>query len=180
MFLFPPDALLADHDEETERRQTLDPRAFRDALGSFATGITVITSVSHRGELIGVTANSFNSVSLDPPLVLFSLARNAFSWRAFLSTQYFAVNVLAREQESLSNRFAQPSGDKWGGVAYETWDTGCPILGGAAASFECECRYTHNGGDHVIFVGEVRRMRFDPAREPLIYYRGRYATLAPA
>ena len=178
MFLLPPDVILDEHEEEAEA-SSLDSRAFRDALGAFATGVTVITGVGFRGELIGVTANSFNSVSLEPPLVLFSLSRTAMSWRSFLSTQYFAVNVLAREQEPLSNRFARTSGDKWAGVDYEVWDTGCPILPGSAASFECECRYTHNGGDHVIFVGEVKRMSFDPGREPLLYYRGRYAKLQP-
>jgi len=178
MFLLPPDAVLAEDDERDPSESSLDTRAFRDALGAFATGVTVITSVTHRGELIGVTANSFNSVSLQPPLVLFSLSRTALSWRSFLSTQFFAVNVLSAEQQELSNRFARTSGDKWTGVAYEVWDTGCPILPGSAASFECECRYTHNGGDHVIFVGEVQRMACDPAREPLLYYRGGYTSLA--
>ena len=86
----------------------------------------------------------------------------------------------AAEQQELSNRFARTSGDKWTGVAYEVWDTGCPILPGSAASFECECRYTHNGGDHVIFVGEVQRMSHDPDATPLLYYRGRYTGVAPA
>ena len=147
---------------------------FREALGSFATGITVITAVGPRGELIGITANSFNSVSLDPPLILFSLNRRAYSLRAFLSSQFFAVNVLCEGQEALSGNFARSLEDKWSGVDYETWDSGCPILPGTLASFECKIRYTYEGGDHVIFVGEVQRMRHDPEGKPLVYYKGRY------
>lgn len=160
------------------RRSAFDAREFRDALGYFATGVTVITSVDHRGELIGLTANSFNSVSLEPPLVLFSLSRNAYSWRAFLSTHYFAVNVLSEHQEALSTRFATSRTDKWTDVDCETWDTGCPILPNCLANFECETRYTYNGGDHVIFVGEVLRMHANPAGRPLLFYRGKYANLA--
>lgn len=163
--------------EQQKKAPVLDTREFRNALGSFATGITIISSIGRRGEPIGLTANSFNSVSLDPPLVLFSLARNANTWREFLSTHYFAVNILSTQQQSLSNRFAQPMTDKWAGIDYETWETGCPILNGCLANFECEYRYTHDGGDHVIFVGEVLKMRCQADGEPLIYFRGRYAEL---
>lgn len=176
MFHAEPEHLLV---EQGEKTPLLDTREFRNALGSFATGVTVITSLGRRGELLGVTANSFNSVSLDPPLVLFSLSRTAYSWREFLSTHYFAVNVLARDQEPLSNRFAQALAQKWDGLDYVSWDTGCPILTGCLANFECEYRYTHDGGDHVIFVGQVLRMqaRDDNGGGPLIFYRGRYAQL---
>lgn len=155
----------------------IDPKALRSALGCFATGVTIITSVGRRNELIGITANSFNSVSLDPPLVLFSLSRSATSWWSFLSTQYFAVNVLSVEQRSLSNRFAKSGGEKWKGVDYGVWDTGCPIIPGSLANLECEYRYTHDGGDHVIFVGEVLRMQFNPDREPLVFYQGGYTSI---
>ena len=104
----------------------MDATELRDALGCFATGITIVTTVGPRGELIGITANSFNSVSLDPPLILFSLNRRAHSLRVFLSTQTFAVNILREDQEALSKRFAQALEDKWSGVEYETWDTGAP------------------------------------------------------
>ena len=156
---------------------TLDPRAFRDALGSFATGVTVITTLDPKSQPIGVTANSFNSVSLDPPLVLFSLGRRAFSLRAFLSSQDFAVNVLAEDQGPLSDLFATPSADKWAGMDFETWQSGSPILPGVAAAFECRIRYTHDGGDHVIFVGEVTEMAYDPDRRPLLFHQGRYKSL---
>lgn len=157
----------------------MDSLQFRAALGMFATGVTIVTVRGPDGSLVGLTANSFNSVSLEPPLVLFSLGRRAYSLWAFLSTHHFAVNVLAADQTALSDRFARASVEKWSEIDYERWDSGCPILPGCAANFECEIRYTHNGGDHVIFVGEVMRLACDPAREPLLFHRGRYGALAP-
>ena len=155
----------------------MEPAEFKRALGCFATGITIVTAVGPRGEPVGFTANSFNSVSLDPPLVLFSLNRRAYSLRAFLSTHSFAVNVLREGQGALSERFAQALEDKWSGVDYETWDTGCPILSGTLAGFECKIRHTYHGGDHVIFVGEVTRLHHDPDGQPLLYHRGKYCTV---
>jgi flavin reductase (DIM6/NTAB) family NADH-FMN oxidoreductase RutF len=157
----------------------VEPAEFKRALGCFATGITIVTAVGPRGEPVGFTANSFNSVSLDPPLVLFSLNRRAYSLRAFLSTQSFAVNVLREGQGALSEHFARALEDKWSEVAYETWDTGCPILTGTLASFECKIRHTYHGGDHVIFVGEVLRLKFDPRGRPLLFYRGQYHGVGP-
>ncbi|MEK0083256.1 flavin reductase family protein [Benzoatithermus flavus] len=167
-----------DHREEPPAPR-LDPRALRACLGCFATGVTIVTALGARGQLLGVTANSFNAVSLDPPLVLFSLDRRAYSLWDFLSTGHFAVNVLAAEQADLSARFARAREDKWSGVSWSVWDHGCPILDGCHASFECSIAYTHAGGDHVIFVGQVRRMAMDPEKAPLLYYRGRYRSLAP-
>lgn len=157
----------------------MEPNDFRNALGSFATGITVITAVGPRGELIGITASSFNSVSLDPPLVLFSLNRRAYSLRAFLSSQTFAVNILREEQEDISNKFAKALEDKWSDMDYETWETGCPIITGSLASFECKIRHTYHGGDHVIFVGEVLRLAHDPNGRPLVFYGGKYHNVQP-
>jgi flavin reductase (DIM6/NTAB) family NADH-FMN oxidoreductase RutF len=159
---------------------TLDPRMFRDTLGCFATGVTIITSVARDGELLGITANSFNSVSLDPPLVLFSLHRRAFSLQAFEEAGYIAINVLRDSQKQLSNVFAKALVDKWSGVGYEVWETGCPILTDCLASFECETQATHDGGDHVIFIGKVKRMSCNGAGAPLLYYRGSYCSLAEA
>lgn len=153
---------------------TLDPNEFRKALGCFATGITIITALGHRGQKLGITANSFNSVSLEPPLVLFSLDRRALSLGDFLSTGHFAVNILSTEQRELSSRFARAMTDKWTGVEWQTWDHGCPILSGCHAVFECAIAYTYSGGDHVIFVGEVQRYEVDPSREPLLFYQGKY------
>ena len=164
---------------EVARQQDgrLDYQAFRTALGCFATGITVVTAVGPSGELLGITANSFNSVSLEPPLVLFSLHRAAYSLGAFSDGGYFAVNVLREDQRDLSARFAQALVDKWGGVAYERWDTGCPILLGCLANFECRTRSLYDGGDHVIFLGEVLRLRCDPTGRPLLYFLGAYGTM---
>jgi 4-hydroxyphenylacetate 3-hydroxylase, reductase component len=152
----------------------LDPRAFRSALGTFATGVTVMTTVSSTGELVGNTASSFNSVSLDPPLVLWSLARKAFSFETYRTAKYFAVNVLREGQDDLSARFSKSSGDKWHGIDYETWDTGCPILPNALAIFECKLNQTYDGGDHAIFVGEVLKFDHDPKGKPLVFWRGGY------
>lgn len=158
---------------------TIDPRMFRDTLGCFATGVTIVTSVAPDGELLGITANSFNSVSLDPPLVLFSLHRRAFSLPAFEQAGFFAINVLRDSQKRLSNVFAKALVDKWSGVDYEIWESGCPILTDCLASFECETQATHDGGDHVIFIGKVKRMSCNDGA-PLLYYRGSYCSLAEA
>ena len=154
-----------------------DARALRGALGAFATGVTVITTRDAAGEPVGNTASSFNSVSLDPPLILWSLRKSAYSYKTFLAAGHFAVNVLADDQEPLSVRFAQTSVNKWEGVEYETSSTGLPLLPGAIAVFECKSAYTYQGGDHVIIVGEVLRCRHDPDRKPLIFWRGNYHNL---
>ncbi len=158
---------------------SVDPGDFREALGCFATGVTVITAVGPRGELVGITVNSFNSVSLDPPLILFSLNRRAYSLSALLSTRAFAVNILRAGQEEISDRFARALDDKFSGIEHELWDSGCPILTDALASFECKTRHTYHGGDHVIFVGEVLRLRHDPQGQPLLFHGGQYRGVSP-
>jgi flavin reductase (DIM6/NTAB) family NADH-FMN oxidoreductase RutF len=170
---------MADLIEASAAKDAIDARAFRDALGCFATGVTVITTAGARGEPIGITANSFSSVSLDPPLILFSLGRYAYSLKSFLSTHHFAVNILHEGQEEISKRFAEASADKWAGIKYEIWDCGCPILSDALASFECHIRHTYHGGDHVILVGEVIRMRANCEERPLLFLRGRYGGFEP-
>jgi flavin reductase (DIM6/NTAB) family NADH-FMN oxidoreductase RutF len=156
----------------------LDLEALRSSLGCFATGITIVTAVAPSGELLGVTANSFNSVSLDPPLVLFSLHRAAYSLGAFTDGGHFAVNVLGENQREMSVRFAKALNDKWSDIEYELWDTGAPILKGCLAAFECRTRALYDGGDHVIFVGEVLRLRCAVDGRPLLYFRARYRELA--
>ncbi len=155
-----------------------DPRQFRDAMGAYTTGVTIITSTNSSDEPVGFTANSFSSVSLDPPLVLFSLDKQAQCLPAFLASSSFAVNVLHEDQRALSDHFARSTGDKWAEVPYETWVTGCPILANSIASFECEYRYNYDGGDHVIFVGEVLRMERRDLDRPLLYFQGSYRTIA--
>ena len=156
---------------------TFDRRTFRDALGCFATGVTIVTALDPEGRLLGITANSFSSVSLEPPLILFSLARKAYSFEAFCRSRHFAVNVLAAGQAELADSFAQALADKWAGVEFDVWDTDCPIIKGAHAQFECRTASTYDGGDHVIFLGSVERMAHHPNRPPLIYYRGGYHEL---
>jgi flavin reductase (DIM6/NTAB) family NADH-FMN oxidoreductase RutF len=160
-----------------EAMGALDKREFRNALGWFATGVTVITTRSPEGELVGFTANSFSSVSLDPPLVLFSLNRAAQSLSIFEGCAHFAVNILAEHQAELSSRFATASHDKWEGVAVETWENGCPILADALANFECAVHAVHDGGDHRIFLGRVLRMQARGDGQPLLFSRGGYRRL---
>jgi flavin reductase (DIM6/NTAB) family NADH-FMN oxidoreductase RutF len=153
---------------------TFDARSFRHAMGCFATGITVVTSVGLDGEYLGFTANSFNSVSLDPPLVLFSLDRGAYSLKAFEAAGVFAINILSEDQQAVSVAFARALSNKWEGVRTEVWETGSPILVDALASFDCQTTSMHDGGDHVIFVGRVLRLRSAGEARPLLYFRGAY------
>jgi flavin reductase (DIM6/NTAB) family NADH-FMN oxidoreductase RutF len=157
-----------------------DRRSFRDALSTFPTGVTVVTTMTADRELVGITANSFSSVSLDPPLVSFSLARRAFSMQAFVAAEAFAVSVLAFDQGAISNRFAVSSDRKWEGANYVIAANGCPIIAGALASFECAPHAQFDGGDHVIFVGRVTRFERLATGEPLVFSRGSYRTLAPS
>ena len=150
----------------------------REALGNFVTGVTVITT-RHDDELHGLTANSFSSVSLEPPLVLFSLSRTADCFAAFESTDFFAVNVLRSDQETLSSRFATKDIDKWSDVEWTPGEGGCPLLDGAIATFECRVTNRHDGGDHVIYVGKVVTFAHDgDGAAPLAFFRGRYTAVA--
>ena len=150
-----------------------DAASFRAALGMFATGVTIVTARAADGSLVGLTANSFNSVSLSPPLVLWSLGRASYSAQAFLAATHFAVNVLSAGQIALSRHFAHPSEDKFAGVATREGMGGLPLLADAAAVFECSTEAIHPGGDHAILVGRVERYAYSE-REPLVFSRGRY------
>ncbi|MCP5395307.1 MAG: flavin reductase [Sphingomonadaceae bacterium] len=153
---------------------THDPRQFRAALGSFPTGVTIVTTLDNAGEPVGVTASSFNSVSLDPPLVLWSVAKSSKSLDAFCSSGHFAIHVLSAGQEDMSNRFARSGEDKFGGVDWRKGEAGSPVLGEYAALFECRTMHQYEGGDHVILVGEV--LSFDQSEAPpLVFHGGRYA-----
>ena len=153
-----------------------DPRTLRDALGCFATGVTVVTTRDQTGQPVGLTANSFSSVSLDPPLILFCLARSSTNVESFRQAEHFAINVLHIGQQPTSGVFAR-SGDRFQDVAWETWDTGVPILSGALASFECATDRIVEAGDHLVIIGRVTRARFEPRRDPLLYFRGKYRRL---
>lgn len=152
-----------------------DIRDFRRALSQFPTGVTVITTLDGQGEPIGVTASSFNSVSIDPPLILWSIDKGAYSLETFQNTEHFAVNVLGRDQVDTSNRFASRGEDKFKDVAYSAGVGGSPILDNYAAQFECKTWAVYEGGDHLILVGEVLDYRYNDASAPLVFARGSYA-----
>jgi flavin reductase (DIM6/NTAB) family NADH-FMN oxidoreductase RutF len=156
----------------------LGSRELRRALGQFATGVAVVTAEAADGSVIGLTMSSFNSVSLDPPLVLFSIDRKAFSLQAMAEAKGYAVNILGRGQEDLSNKFAKALGDKWTAVEHTLGHCAAPLLAGALAHFECEPYAQYDGGDHLIFVGRVVRFAADVANDPLIFFRGAYRGLA--
>lgn len=160
-----------------EFRAGTDPRTLRDALGCFATGVTVVTTLDPAGNPVGLTANSFTSVSLDPPLLLVCLATAAGSLPAFVAADHFAVNVLHNGQQPVSGRFASKGEDRFAATDWERWDSGVPIISSSLASFECAREAIHDAGDHVILVGRVNRVRFEPRRDPLLYFRGRYRRL---
>lgn len=152
---------------------------FRASLGMFATGVTIVTARTDSGELVGLTANSFNSVSLSPPLVLWSLARMAGSMAVFSNGRHYAINVLAADQQALAERFATRDTDRWAGVDFTGGVCGAPLLTGAAASFECFNRSQYAEGDHVIFVGEVEHCNHRPEASPLLFHGGRFYTEHP-
>lgn len=158
--------------------QDLDAKSFRNALGAFATGVTIATTTDGSGDPVGVTASSFNSVSLDPPLVLWSLAKSSFSRQAFCESGHFAVHILAASQEELSNRFARSGEDKFAGLDWSEGELGSPILHDFAALFECRTRHQYEGGDHIILVGEVLSFQTTDA-PPLLFHGGSYAERRP-
>lgn len=157
----------------TQAPQPLDPRALRRALGCFATGVAVVTAASPYGMLAGVTVNSFASLSLDPPLVLWSLSARSPNLGLFRNATHFAVNILAEDQRDLSARFATPMPSKFAGVDWTPGLGNAPLLPGCAARFECATAAQAEGGDHVLFTGRVER-HWEGEREPLLFLRGRY------
>ena len=153
--------------------------AFRAALGMFATGVTIVTVRTASGELVGLTANSFNSVSLSPPLVLWSLGKSAASMAAFSAGSHYAINILGADQKQLAERFATKGVDRWQGVAHTYGEHGAPLITGAVASFECMNRSRYDEGDHVVFVGEVQRCQHRTGAAPLLYHGGKFYTEHP-
>jgi len=157
----------------------MDSQHFRAALGMFATGVTIVTARGADGALVGLTANSFNSVSLSPPLVLWSLAMRAGSLPVFARGSHYAINILAADQMPLAQRFATRDIDRFAGVAWREGAGGAPVLDGVAAVFECANRSQYEEGDHIIFVGEVERCEARAGAQPLIFHGGRYFTELP-
>ncbi len=152
-------------------------RDFRSTLGSFATGVTVVTALAADGEAIGVTISSFNSVSLDPPLILWSLSLNSPNIEAFSGASHYAVNVLAADQQDISDRFASRRSDRFAGLSTRSGLSDVPLLEGCCAWFECTNEAHYPGGDHLIFVGHVERFAQGEAESPLIFHNARYRRL---
>jgi flavin reductase (DIM6/NTAB) family NADH-FMN oxidoreductase RutF len=150
------------------------PDQFRQALGMFATGVTIVTARAADGSFVGLTANSFNSVSLSPPLVLWSLSRSAGSMASFSTGSHYAINILGAEQQELARQFASRDGDRFAGVAFSAGAGGAPLLNGAAATFECFNRSRYEEGDHVIFVGEVENCAHRTGASPLLFHGGKF------
>jgi flavin reductase (DIM6/NTAB) family NADH-FMN oxidoreductase RutF len=154
----------------------IEKNELRRVMGHFATGVTVITSKRNSGELHGLTANAFTSVSLIPPLLLVCIDKKAESYPCFDESGIFTVNVLAADQEALSRRFAVTGGDKFQGVSYRIGANGAPILDGALAYLECKVTEKVDGGDHTIYVGEIEQAETKEGK-PLLFFRGGYREL---
>lgn len=157
---------------------SFDLRTFRETLGLFVTGVTIITARDEKGDAVGITANSFNSVSLDPPLILWSVGLKALSLKAFSDAECFAVHILRDDQAGLSQRFATSGTDKFRELDVEPGLGGAPLLPDCAARLECSLFAKYPAGDHVLFIAKVERLSSDPAAMPLVYHGGRYAELS--
>lgn len=155
---------------------TVSQRQFRDAMGTFVTGVTIVTTMLDDRPR-GITANSFSSVSLDPPLVLFCLGKSSTNFDPFMASTCFAVNILSCRQEDLSTRFAMYEGDRFEGVNWDRWLTGAPILADVVCAADCDLEARHDAGDHVVFIGRARRVEILSELPPLLYHRGGYARL---
>jgi flavin reductase (DIM6/NTAB) family NADH-FMN oxidoreductase RutF len=155
-----------------------DARDFRNALGCFPTGVCLVTARAPDGQRVGMTANSFSSVSLEPPMVLWSLSRKASSAAVFRDAEHFAINLLAAGDEELAGHFARSAADKFARWAerFAAGLGGAPVLAGAAATFECHSRHRYYGGDHIIVIGVVERYAYREA-QPLVFHRGGYELL---
>lgn len=157
----------------------IDPRDFRNALGTYATGITVITAAGADGKPYGLTCNSFASVSLNPPLVLWSLLAYSSSLTVFQNASHFAVNVLGASQQEIADKFARPSGDKFAGIAWRPGLGMAPLLADCVANFQCRTADRYYGGDHVIFLGAVEAYSYN-RKEPLLFAHGGYGRFIAA
>ena len=151
-------------------------RALRDAMGHFATGVTVVTALDPNGDFMGMTVNSFSSVSLDPPLILWSIGKGNFGYESYQHAERFCVNVLASDQGDLALRFARAEKDKFQDIAVRSGLGGVPMIENCRAYFECTRETIYPGGDHVVLIGRVERSERS-SRKPLIFYTGRFFDL---
>ena len=157
------------------------PREFRDALGLFPTGVAIVTTVDAQDQPAGITVNSFTSVSLDPPLILVSIARTSRNFDLFNKVDHFAVNLLSEEQRHVSSAFASPTADRFNAVKHRPGHhRKAPLIDSHLVSFECETYARYDGGDHVLLLGKVLRINHDPTLppKPLLYFRGQYRALS--
>lgn len=155
-----------------------DSRAFRNALGDFPTGVVIVTAQAPDGRALGITVSSFNAVSLDPPLILFSIAKSNKGFSDWINVDEFAISVLHEGQHELSNKFGRSSPDKWDGIDHSIGSGRLRTVSDALALFECSCFARHDGGDHVIVVGLVKSIfRSADHQNPLIFFRGAYHSL---
>jgi flavin reductase (DIM6/NTAB) family NADH-FMN oxidoreductase RutF len=154
----------------------IDKNQLRQVMGHFATGVTIITTFNKDGQMHGLTANAFTSVSLEPPLLLISVDKKAESYPAFEESKVFTVNILADEQEALSRKFAVSGGNKFEGVAYRRGANGAAILDGTLAHIECTLYAAYEGGDHSLYLGEIQEAEVREGK-PLVFYRGGYRAI---
>ena len=150
---------------------------FRQALGRFASGVTVVTCKSDDGNPGGLTVSAFSSLSLEPPLVLICIDRRASVYENLKEGSWFAVNVLAQDQESVSRRFASREADRFKGIGYREGKTGAPLIEGALACIECRVVHSYPGGDHTVFIGQVESSEVNDGK-PLLYFRGGYSSIS--
>ena len=153
----------------------INTRDFRNALSKFPTGVTIITAYDQQGEKIGVTANSFNSVSMDPALVLWSIDKNAYSYEAFTQGEYFTIHILKQDQMELSNRFARRGENKFSGIELHADSQHAPRLAGVSAWFECRLWNVCDAGDHAIVIGQVQQYGYEQDVDSLVFFNGSYA-----
>ena len=163
-------------DNKTSPMFNFNSKQLRESLGAFATGVTVVTSIAENSEKVGMTVNSFNSVSLEPPLILWSIGRDANCFEAFMASKSFAVHILNKTQSDISNKFAQTGIDKFEGMNCTNGLNDIPILPDFSVCLQCTTKHLYDGGDHVIIVGEVKSID-NRSQEPLIFYKGDYLTI---
>jgi len=161
----------------TGNRPNFNSELLRKALGCFPTGVVVVTTLGDNGAPVGVTVNSFSSVSLDPPLVLWNIALNAPSLGAFRTHPGFTINILSEEQQELGLQFARPSTNKFAGVDWHPGLSDTPVLDNAIAVLQCKTYRRYEGGDHEIYLGEVHKINFNE-QQPLVFHRGQFAKIA--
>ncbi|GAA3526052.1 flavin reductase family protein [Zobellella aerophila] len=171
--------VLRQAEQVTELAPPVDTRALRNAMGHFATGVTVVTAPGEGNAMVGITANSFSSLSLEPPLVLWSLALSSPNLASFVEGKPFAVNVLGQGQEAVAMQFSGARDDKFAGIDYRLNQQGVPLLASTLARFECRVEFTRRLGDHLLIVGRVKDFSTDEG-EPMLFYKGRFGALDAA